>query len=73
MSCDLVPSPSLWNYTKEIYQIPEVKELTHMDHVVNHYFSSHPSLNIHAIIPARKVADMDAPHDRNKKFPVSSN
>ena len=46
--------------------------LTNMAHIKNHYFASHPTLNIHAIVPARVDADWNAPHDRDSKFPVGA-
>jgi len=62
--------PNLWNFVKELYQMPEVKKITNIEHIKNHYFTSHPTLNVAAIIPARKDTDMTTAHDRNR-FPGS--
>lgn len=64
--------PNLWNYTKEIYQMQGVGSMTNMDHIKHHYFASHPTLNVHSIVPARPDADLSAPHDRESKFPVGA-
>eukprot|EP00284_Hemiselmis_tepida_P008845 CAMPEP_0174921294 /NCGR_PEP_ID=MMETSP1355-20121228/5049_1 /TAXON_ID=464990 /ORGANISM="Hemiselmis tepida, Strain CCMP443" /LENGTH=363 /DNA_ID=CAMNT_0016166759 /DNA_START=315 /DNA_END=1406 /DNA_ORIENTATION=+ len=60
--------PNLWNFVKELYQMPDVQAITNMKHIKTHYFTSHPSLNACAIIPARKDTDMTTPHDR-ARFP----
>eukprot|EP00479_Gromia_sphaerica_P003230 TRINITY_DN13772_c0_g1_i1.p1 TRINITY_DN13772_c0_g1~~TRINITY_DN13772_c0_g1_i1.p1 ORF type:complete len:193 (+),score=20.87 TRINITY_DN13772_c0_g1_i1:112-690(+) len=47
----IVDFPNLWNYTKELYQIPEIKETCNMEHMKAHYYHSHRSLNPTGIIP----------------------
>lgn len=58
--------PNLWNYVKELYQIPGIRETCNFDHMKNHYFGSHESINPSRIIPKGPVIDFDAPHDRNR-------
>mmetsp|Transcript_27737 Transcript_27737/g.64509 ORF Transcript_27737/g.64509 Transcript_27737/m.64509 type:complete len:476 (-) Transcript_27737:147-1574(-) len=60
--------PNLWNFVKELYQMPSVQAITNMKHIKTHYFTSHPTLNACAVIPARKDADMTTRHDRDR-FP----
>jgi len=67
--------PNLFNFMKDIYQIPEVKAVTNLRHIKMHYFTSHPNLNFYAIIPkgSDEDVDLDAPHDRarlGKKRPL---
>eukprot|EP00620_Florenciella_sp_RCC1587_P021797 CAMPEP_0182556224 /NCGR_PEP_ID=MMETSP1324-20130603/564_1 /TAXON_ID=236786 /ORGANISM="Florenciella sp., Strain RCC1587" /LENGTH=335 /DNA_ID=CAMNT_0024768081 /DNA_START=94 /DNA_END=1101 /DNA_ORIENTATION=- len=54
------------NYMREIYQMPGVAETTNMDHIKNHYFTSHAALNAYAVVPRGPdvVADMQLEHDR---------
>ncbi len=60
----LIDCPNLWAYTRELYQIPDVAETVHMDHIVRHYLYSHDSINPHRIIPINPVLDWDQPHGR---------
>jgi len=59
---------NLFNYMKEIYQMPAVKPTVNLQHIKIHYLSSHPKLNYYGIIPKGKEVDLDAPHDRHR-FP----
>ena len=56
--------PALFNYLKEIWQIPAVQASTNPRHIKTHYFSSHPILNPYGVIPKGKEVDLDAPHNR---------
>ncbi|MBW6416538.1 glutathione S-transferase family protein [Celeribacter sp. PS-C1] len=56
--------PNLWAYTRELYQVPGVRETTHFDHIVRHYFYSHETINPHRIVPVTPSIDFDAPHER---------
>ncbi len=58
--------PNLWNYVKELYQIPGIRETCNFDHIKNHYFGSHESINPSRIIPKGPIIDFDAPHDRER-------
>ena len=51
--------PNLWNYLKELYQVPGIAETVHFGHIKQHYYGSHKMLN-----PAGPVQNLDAPHDR---------
>ncbi|KGJ14513.1 glutathione S-transferase family protein [Paracoccus sanguinis] len=57
--------PNLWGWTRELYQIPGVAGTVRHDHIVNHYYRSHPDLNKYGIIPINPVIDWDAPHGRD--------
>jgi len=56
--------PNLWNYTLELYQTPGVAETCDFDHIKQHYFRSHPSVNPTRIVPGGPVVDLTTPHDR---------
>ncbi len=56
--------PNLWAYTRELYQVPGVKETVNMHHIKDHYFRSHTSINPTAIVPVGPAIDFEAPHQR---------
>jgi len=60
--------PNMWNFVKELYQIPEIKETVNFEHIKNHYYGSHESINPFRIVPLGPEINFDAPHDRNEKF-----
>jgi putative glutathione S-transferase len=60
----LVDYPNLWAYTRELYHVPEVAGTVHMDHIKNHYYGSHPTINPTGIVPAGPMIDFDEPHGR---------
>lgn len=56
--------PSLWAWTRELYQMPGIAATVRQDHITHHYYRSHPDLNPHGLIPINPVIDWDAPHGR---------
>ncbi|MEO0485360.1 MAG: glutathione S-transferase family protein [Pseudomonadota bacterium] len=60
----LMDYPSLWAYTRELYQWPGVAQTVNMAHIVRHYHYSHESINPHRIIPVNPEIDWWAPHGR---------
>ncbi|XP_020593195.1 uncharacterized protein LOC110033523 [Phalaenopsis equestris] len=58
--------PNLFNYTKDIYQIPGISSTVNMEHIKKHYYGSHPSVNPHGIIPIGSNTNYFAPHDRDR-------
>ncbi|MGM0381299.1 MAG: glutathione S-transferase family protein [bacterium] len=61
----LVDYPNLWGYTRDIYQTPGVAEVCNMDHVKEHYYTSHPHINPKNLIPAGPEIDYESPHNRD--------
>lgn len=57
--------PNLWNYLKELYQMPEIKATVNFDHIKNHYYKSHPQVNPSGIVPQGPIFDLESPHDRS--------
>jgi putative glutathione S-transferase len=64
--CRIVDYPNLWNYLKDLYQQPGVKETCNLDHIKRHYYKSHPQVNPTRIVPKGPMIDFDAPHNRDK-------
>ncbi|MFN3644343.1 MAG: glutathione S-transferase family protein [Gemmobacter sp.] len=60
----IVDYPSLWAYTRALYQWPGVAATVHMDHIVRHYHYSHDTINPHRIVPTGPALDLTAPHGR---------
>lgn len=62
----LVDYPNLWAFTREIYQLPGVKETVRFDHIKNHYYQSHESVNPTRIVPKGPIVDFESAHDRDR-------
>lgn len=60
----IVDYPSIWAYTRELYQWPGVAATTNHEHIKRHYYQSHESINPTRIVPAGPVIDFDQPHGR---------
>jgi len=60
----LVDYPNLWNYAKELYQLPGIKETVHGEHIKNHYYMSHKTINPTGIVPIGPDIDFGVPHNR---------
>lgn len=61
----LVDHPNLWSYTRELYQMPGVADTIHFDHIKQHYYRSHHTINPNGIVPLGPVLDLDRPPSRN--------
>ncbi len=60
--------PNLWNYTRELYQIPGVAATVNLTQIKRHYYASHESINPRRIVARGPAIDFGAPHDRARKF-----
>ncbi len=60
----LVDYPSLWDYTRELYQWPGVAGTVNLQHIKQHYYRSHPTINPNRIVPVGPILDLDEPHQR---------
>lgn len=58
--------PNLDGLLRDIYQLPGVAETVHMDHIRNHYFRSHPTVNPNGIVSIGPELDLSAPHGRDR-------
>ena len=62
--CNLRPLtdyPHLRRHTRDILNLPGVRETVHMDHIVDHYYLAHRRINPHGIIPAGAAIDLGGP------------
>jgi len=55
----------LWPYLRDLYQTPGVAETVHMDHIKEHYYTTHPDVNPSGIVARGPDLDFEAPHDRD--------
>lgn len=60
----LVDYPNLWSYTRELYQVPGIRETVDFDHIKRHYYQSHPGINPTRVVPVGPKIDFDAAPDR---------
>jgi putative glutathione S-transferase len=58
--------PNLWNYTRDLYQIPGIAETVSIDHIKRHYYGSQRQVNPTGIVPIGPSIDFSAPHDRDR-------
>ena len=56
--------PNLLAYMRDIYSIESVGRTINMEHIKTHYFSSHPQLNMFAIVPHHNGPDLTQPSGR---------
>ena len=56
--------PNLSNYVRDLYQHSGVAQTVHMDHIKNHYYASHDTVNPSGVVPLGPEMDLDAPHNR---------
>lgn len=60
----IIDYPNLSNYIRDLYQYPGIKETVHLDHIKQHYYYSHQTINPARIVPLGPELDFKAPHDR---------
>ena len=53
----IVDYPNLWNYLRELYQVPGVAETVSLDHIKRHYYGSHRNINPTGIVPIGPLLD----------------
>jgi len=58
--------PNLWNYLKELSQMPGVAPTCNMDHIKRHYYMSHTWINPAQIVPVGPALDFGGPHNRGR-------
>ena len=60
----LADYPNLWSYTRELYQHPGVAGTVNFDHIKQHYYRSHKTINPTGIVPLGPIMDLDQPSER---------
>ncbi|MGF0538761.1 glutathione S-transferase family protein [Agrobacterium sp. ES01] len=58
--------PALSAYMRDLYKVKGVAETVHMDHIKNHYYRSHKTINPSGVVPVGPELDFDRPHGRDK-------
>jgi putative glutathione S-transferase len=58
--------PNLSGYLRDLFQMPGVKETVNFEHIKQHYYYSHKSINPFRIVPLGPILILDAPHDRDR-------
>ena len=58
--------PNLSNYLRELSQVSGVAETLNLDHIKQHYYRSHTTINPTQVVPVGPALDYDAPHDRGR-------
>jgi putative glutathione S-transferase len=56
--------PALSGYLRDLYQYPGVAQTVDLEHIRQHYYYSHDTINPTRIVPLGPELDLDAPHDR---------
>jgi len=59
--CDM---PNLWGYLRDLYQQPGIAETVNMEHIKQHYYYSHESINPTRIVPKGPDLDFTTAHGR---------
>ncbi len=58
--------PNLGGYLRDLYQYPGVAETVDFDHIKQHYYMSHESVNPTGIVPKGPLLNLDEPHGRER-------
>ncbi|MDQ6962167.1 MAG: glutathione S-transferase family protein [Mariprofundaceae bacterium] len=58
--------PNLSNYLRDLYQYPDIAQTVDLDHIQQHYYYSHDTINPSRIVPKGPALYLDAAHDRDR-------
>ena len=58
--------PNLWNYLRELYQVPGIADTVSIEQIKRHYYGSQRQVNPTGIVPIGPLTDFSAPHDRDR-------
>jgi len=56
--------PNLSNWLRELYQWPGIAETVDFQHIKNHYYGSHKTINPTGVVPKGPAQDFSVAHDR---------
>jgi len=68
----LVDYPHLWNYCRELYQHPGIREWCSIEHVKQLYYAGLPELNPSGIVPVGPDIDYAEPHTRDRQVAIAA-
>jgi len=57
---------NLWPYLRDLYQTQGVADTVDMDHIKEHYYTTHPDVSPKCIVAMGPDPEFTAPHDRNE-------
>ena len=57
---------NLWPYLRDLYQTPGIAETVRMDHIKEHYYTTHPDVTPTRIIATGPELDFEAEHNRDE-------
>ena len=60
--------PELSGYLHDLYQQPGIAETVNMEHIKQHYYYSHHTINPSRIVPEGPELDFSASHQRHQQF-----
>mgnify|MGYP001074064217 CR=1 FL=1 len=60
--------PALHGYTCDLYQQPGIKQTVDFEHIKQHYFFSHETINPTRVVPAGPELDLEASHQREERL-----
>ncbi len=60
----IVDYPNLWGYLRDLYQQPGIADTVKIEHIKQHYYGSHESINPTAVVPVGPNIDFMQAHGR---------
>jgi len=57
---------NLWPYVRDIYRTPGIEETVNIDHIREHYYTTHTDINPTGFVAVGPDLDFRAPHDRDR-------
>lgn len=60
----LIDYPNISNYVRDLYQQPGIAETVNMEHIKNHYYGSHGTINPSGVVPFGPLVDYNIQHNR---------
>ena len=69
----IVDYPNLWGYLRELYQVPGISDTVKLQHIKEHYYGSHETINPTRIVPMGPIIDFTEAHDRERLFSKNPN
>jgi putative glutathione S-transferase len=60
--------PALHGYTCDLYQQPGIKQTVDFEHIKQHYFFSHETINPTRVVPEGPELDLEASHQREERL-----
>ncbi len=67
----IVDYPNLWGYLRDLYQQQGIANTVNLEHIKQHYYASHESINPTRIVPSGPQIDFMQPHGRGAQRGVA--